>query len=104
MEPTSPKGHDLRERGSYALHNGVADNDGTGGEFFLSGFAHESDDPQLRAAARTAASYEPADRYILFVLGINEARANGYGDVRLPDPARWVGTRDNGLLGLSTET
>ena len=25
MEPTSPKGRDLRERGWYALHNGVPD-------------------------------------------------------------------------------
>lgn len=32
MEPTSPKGRDLRERGWCALHNGVPDNQGTGGE------------------------------------------------------------------------
>ena len=32
MEPTSPKGADLRERGWFALHNGVPDNAGTGGE------------------------------------------------------------------------
>jgi hypothetical protein len=31
-EPTSPKGADLRERGWFALHNGVPDNAGTGGE------------------------------------------------------------------------
>jgi hypothetical protein len=37
MEPTSPKGRDLRERGRYSMHNGVADNSGSGGEFFLSG-------------------------------------------------------------------
>lgn len=30
MEPTSPKGTDLRERGWFALHNGVPDNEGSG--------------------------------------------------------------------------
>jgi hypothetical protein len=39
MEPTSPKGRDLRERGSYAMHNGVPDTEGTGGEFQVSGTA-----------------------------------------------------------------
>src|SRR4051794_16066121 len=39
MEPTSPKGRDLRERRWFALHNGVADTAGTGGEFFISGQA-----------------------------------------------------------------
>jgi hypothetical protein len=37
MEPTSPKGVDLRERASFALHNGVPDNSGTGGEASVSG-------------------------------------------------------------------
>lgn len=30
MEPNSPKGRDMRERGWFALHNGVPDNAGTG--------------------------------------------------------------------------
>jgi hypothetical protein len=33
MEPTSPKGSDLRERGWFALHDGVPDDAGSGGEF-----------------------------------------------------------------------
>jgi hypothetical protein len=37
MEPTSPKGGDLRERGWFALHNGVPDNAGTGGEAIVTG-------------------------------------------------------------------
>ena len=45
MEPTSPKVHDLRERCSYALHNGVPDTYGTGGEFSVSGVATPLDDP-----------------------------------------------------------
>jgi hypothetical protein len=90
MEPTSPKGRDLRERGWYALHNGVHDTFGTGGEFFVSGRATVVDDRGLRTHASEAATYQPEDRYVLFELGINEARCNGYGDVVLPDPTRWV--------------
>jgi hypothetical protein len=90
MEPTSPKGRDLRQRGWYAVHNGVPDMSGTGGEFFLSGKAVFVDDPDIRATAVAAAVYDPAERYILFELRIVEARCNGYGDVTLPEPKRWV--------------
>jgi len=90
MEPTSPKGVDLRQRGWYSLHNGVPDTFGTGGEFFVSGQATPIDDPEMRAVAVGSAMYQPEDRYILFELGIIEARCHGYGDVPLPDPGRWV--------------
>lgn len=46
VEPTSPKGRDLRERGWYALHNGVPDTFGSGGEFFVRGQATHLDDPE----------------------------------------------------------
>jgi len=90
MEPASPKGRDLRERGVYALHSAVPDTDGTGGEFFLSGTAALVTDKGLREVAVGAASYSPADRYILFELGVLKAGCNGYGDVVLPSPARWA--------------
>lgn len=90
MEPTSPKGRDLRERGSYAMHNGVPDTEGTGGEFQVSGTATLVEDEGLRALAVTSASYSPAERYILFQLSVAEARCNGYGDVTLPSPTRWL--------------
>lgn len=89
MEPTSPKGRDLRERRWYALHNGVPDTAGSGGEFSLSGAATFVDDRQTRAAAVSASSYEPAERYVLFELRVSEARCTGYSDVALPTPARW---------------
>jgi hypothetical protein len=89
MEPTSPKVRDLRERRVFAMHNGVPDGDGTGGEFFVRGLAEPVEDPALRSAAAAAASYEPADRYVLFELTVSEARCNGYGDVTLPAPRRW---------------
>jgi hypothetical protein len=91
MEPTSPKVHDLRDRGSYSLHSGVPDTAGTGGEFFVTGRGSFVDDPELRTAAREAAGYEPEDRYVLFELLVDEARSNVYGDVSLPDPPRWAG-------------
>ena len=89
MEPTSPKGRDLRERGRYALHNGVPDTEGSGGEFFVSGTGRLVDDPATRAIAERAASYDPAARYVLFELLLDEARCNGYGDVEMPEHRRW---------------
>jgi hypothetical protein len=89
MEPTSPKGEDIVRRGVYALHGLVPDANGTGGEFFVRGRGERVDSPRLRAAAVEAASYEPHDRYVLFELGIAEARCNGYGDVALPEPRSW---------------
>jgi hypothetical protein len=89
MAPTSPKVHDLRERRVFALHNGVADGDGTGGEFFVRGLAEPVEDPAVRSVASAAASFEAADDYVLFELTVAEARCIGYGDVTLPDPRRW---------------
>jgi hypothetical protein len=89
MEPNSPKGHDLRIHPWYALHNAVADMNGSGGEFAISGAAVLVDSPTVRAEAAEAAPYEPADRYILFELLVAEVRCKGYGDVDLPEPRRW---------------
>ncbi len=89
MEPASPKGADLRERGWFALHNAVPDNAGTGGEAAVTGTGHPVDDPAVRAAAVAAATYEPADRYVLFELRPTEVRCQGYGDVALPERRRW---------------
>ncbi|HEX6231393.1 MAG TPA: pyridoxamine 5'-phosphate oxidase [Actinomycetota bacterium] len=89
MEPTSPKGQDLRDRGSFALHNGVPDTEGTGGEFSVSGIGFAVEETATRAIVAEAASYEPAERYVLFELMLDEARCHGYGDVELPTRRRW---------------
>jgi hypothetical protein len=94
MEPTSPKGEDLRIRSHYALHNGVPDNAGSGGEFQVSGIGREVRDSGTRAAVVAACPYDPADRYVLFELLIVEARGKSYGDVELPGPHRWSATVD----------
>lgn len=90
MEPTSPKGRDLRERASFALHNGVPNGEGTGGEFWVEGRASVVDDARTRASVIGVASYTPADRYVLYELSVSEARCNGYGDVELPQRTRWT--------------
>src|SRR5688572_4063986 len=66
MEPTSPKGYDLRRDQRYALHCSVSDNSGTSGEFIATGRARLIDNPELRALAVRLATYTPAERYILF--------------------------------------
>lgn len=89
MEPTSPKGRDLRERGWYALHNGVPDNQGSGGEFSLNGRGLAVDDPAVWSAVADSAGYPVMDRYVLFELLAAEVRCLGYGDTHLPSPRRW---------------
>jgi hypothetical protein len=78
MEPTSPKGYDLRRDGRYVLHCSVSDSSGGGGEFLISGRARFIEEPELRALATQAASYRPADRYILFELSVESALATVY--------------------------
>lgn len=80
MEPTSPKGKDLIGGSRYALHCGVEDTGGGGGEFYVWGNGRLITDPALRQTAISASSYNPADRYILFELEVNRARGTTYSD------------------------
>lgn len=82
MEPTSPKGHDLRRDGRYAIHCSVSDTSGASGEFIVSGRARLIDHPELRALAVRLASYTPADRYMLFEFDIESASSTVYQDDR----------------------
>jgi nitroimidazol reductase NimA-like FMN-containing flavoprotein (pyridoxamine 5'-phosphate oxidase superfamily) len=88
MEPTSPKGHDLRRDPRYALHCGVEDTSGGAGEVIVRGRAEAVGDPGLRSAAIAAAPYEPAERYVLFVLGVEEVVLTRYGEGG-PQRERW---------------
>jgi len=89
MEPTSPKSRDLRERGWFALHNGVPDNAGSGGEFSIAGRGLAVDDFDVWSHVADSSSYPPADRYILFEFQLSEARSHGYGDVQMPSTRKW---------------
>ena len=66
MEPTSPKGHDLRRYERFAVHCSVSDTSGESGEFFVAGKAKFIEDPELRTLAVKIAPYHPEERYILF--------------------------------------
>lgn len=88
MEPTSPKGRDLERRQVYALHCGVEDNEGGGGEFWVRGHATRVTDAATRAQAVKASTYPPRERYILFELSIAAVQATTY-DVGGPVHRRW---------------
>jgi hypothetical protein len=88
MEPTSPKGHDLRRDGRYALHCSVSDSSGDSGEFFISGRARFVDDPATRAIAAELATYTPADYYVLYELDVESAASTIYTAGR-PVRQRW---------------
>jgi hypothetical protein len=88
MEPTSPKGHDLRRDGRFALHSVVDDTQGGGGEFLLRGRALLVEDGDERSRAAAAAGYEPAQRYVLFELLPDELLVTDYQD-GVPHSRRW---------------
>lgn len=88
MEPTSPKGFDLRYNGRYALHAAVGDANGTDGEFLVAGKAFCTTDPFKRSLAAQFAAYTPADRYILFELEIYSAASTIYEEGQ-PIRQRW---------------
>jgi pyridoxamine 5'-phosphate oxidase-like protein len=92
MEPTSPKGHDLRRDGRYALHCSVSDSSGDSGEFFIAGHATFVDDPATRELAVELATYTPADRYILFELDVESAASTVYTGGQ-PVRQRWKAGR-----------
>ena len=83
MEPTSPKRHDLRGDGRYALHSTVRDPSDASGEFMVEGRAVEVDDPEVRALA------SPEDTYtLLFELLVHLAFSTIYTDGE-PDRRVW---------------
>jgi hypothetical protein len=88
MEPTSPKGKDLQRNPRYTLHCAVEDSSGGKGEFYVRGQAKLVLDAGLRAQAVEAATYDPAERYILFVLSVEFAFMNIYVNGE-PKPQRW---------------
>lgn len=91
MEPTSPKGNDLRRDARYAMHCAVEDSTGGSGEFCVRGTATFVNDIETRSKAFDAAraiGYKPDDRYILFELDVEEALSTTYED-ELPVRKRW---------------
>ena len=80
MEPTSPKGNDLRRDGRYAVHCSVTDNSGESGEVIVTGKAIFIEDAELRTLAVTICPYKPAERYILFEFDVENVVTTEYPD------------------------
>lgn len=82
MEPTSPKGRDLRRDGRYAMHSPVDGPVPTVPQFYLTGTGRPvDDDPDLRAAAVHAAGYPVQDRFVLYELDIDAIMCTTYDAV-----------------------
>ena len=96
MEPTSPKGRDLERGSGYALHGPVEDHAGGSGEFRVRGHGRRVTDPDVRAEAVAHATYDPADRYVLFELSLDDAFATEYVD---GEPIRRHWTRPSEATG-----
>ncbi len=88
MEPTSPKGHDIRRSGLYTAHSQVKDSQGTGGEFSITGKARPVEDASTRELAVKGCPYNPADRYVLFEFFIERCLTTHYVDGK-PQFVRW---------------
>jgi len=80
MEPTSPKGNDLRRDARYAVHCSVTDNSGESGEVIVTGKARFIEDTELRALAVKLCPYKPAERYILFEFDVESVTTTEYPD------------------------
>ena len=78
MEPTSPKGHDLRRDSRFAVHCSVSDTGGESGECIVTGRAKFIEDPEMRALAVKIAPYNPAERYILFEFDVENVVMTEY--------------------------
>lgn len=89
MEPTSPKGHDLRRGSKYALHCSVEDDEGGGGEFRVRGSAREVNDTAVREEVADHAPYAPSDDYVLFELLVEDAFSTRYDADGAPIRHRW---------------
>lgn len=88
MEPTSPKGHDLRREPRYAMHSLVTDQHGNPGEFHIKGRAGPVDDAAVRAKVAEAAPYEVMERWVAFEFSVEEAASTVY-EGKEPVRRRW---------------
>lgn len=89
MEPTSPKGHDLRRDPRFAIHCSVTDTSGKSGEVFLSGHTAFLETAEMRAMAMRVSPYKPAEWYILFELYPKSVTITQYPDGGSPVRRHW---------------
>jgi hypothetical protein len=97
MEPTSPKGKDLRKNPWYALHCAVEDNAGGQGEFLVRGQAQLVEDINVREKAfaeARAIGFHPEERHVLFGLSVEEVLSTVYEDGE-PKRRKWQSGHDD---------
>jgi hypothetical protein len=88
MDPASPKVRDLVDNGFYCLHCSMSDSSGSSGEFQMAGSARLVTDPDVRELAEGLSVFRPAERFLLFELGVAEAMSVAYRGGR-PYKQRW---------------
>lgn len=94
MEPTSPKGHDLRRDGRYVLHCTA-----TGAEpwdlheFYVDGRATLVDDPAIHQIANANTSFPRDGHFILFECDVKSAFSTVFGQDGKPIRSRWPAGR-----------
>ena len=93
MDPASPKGHDLRRDGRYALHSAVGGVEENHAEFLVTGRAAPVEEPALRGLAAGLARYPPPERDVLFEFGVERAILTVYED---GEPVRTLWKRNTG--------
>ena len=90
MDPTSPKGDDLRRDGRYALHSAVGGPETGHAEFLVAGRAGVVEDPGVRGIAADLARRPPPDGDVLFELGVGRVVLTFYGEDGDPVRRRWA--------------
>ncbi len=89
MEPTSPKGHDLRRDSRFAVHCSVSNTSGESGEVIVTGRVEFIEDASLHVTAERVSPYKPAARYILFELHPENVTVTEYPDGGGPVRRHW---------------
>lgn len=90
MEPTSPKGYDLRRDGRYVLHCTATGTEPWNlREFYVDGRAALIDGPAIRQIANSATSFPRDEHFILFELNVASACSTVYGTDGRPARKRW---------------
>lgn len=89
MEPTSPKGHDLRRDPRFAIHCSVSNTSGESGEVIVTGRAEFIEDAGLHVTAERVSPYKPAAHYILFEFHPEAVTTTEYPDGGSPIRTHW---------------
>jgi hypothetical protein len=90
MEPRSPKGHDLRREGRYALHcTATGEQPWDLKEFLVTGVARPAEDPASRRVANHGTNFPRDDNFVLFELDVTAALSTVFGDDGRPIRQHW---------------